>query len=196
MKTLKEVYFLAVLGSLCIAIAAFTGQDYPEAQTYALTAASLFLVAFMSSLAVKIFSIDFYVIVTYVTSAVGILMLFLVIWEFSKTIPLLKKCFDLVASLITLFVILHVVYSVEMLIDRKKKPSLIAGVLLAFTCSIVIFIFSIAIIQAFFEISLIQFNIVLGYVLLSSLLIMVVLLIAISLNSLLEHRKKKANNEK
>lgn len=42
LETIREVYPLAVLGSLCIAIASFTAETYPDAQIYAISAASMF----------------------------------------------------------------------------------------------------------------------------------------------------------
>jgi hypothetical protein len=45
-KAIKETSPLAVLGSLCIAVSAFTSQNFSEALPFAITAATLFLVAF------------------------------------------------------------------------------------------------------------------------------------------------------
>jgi hypothetical protein len=39
LKIVKETYYLAVLGSLCIAISAFTQQNYPQVQAYAIAGA-------------------------------------------------------------------------------------------------------------------------------------------------------------
>jgi hypothetical protein len=81
LETIKEVYPLAVLGSLCIAISAFTAESYPEAQTYALTAASLFLFAFASSFGVKILSNELLAFTSYASTALGIIMLFAVVFQ-------------------------------------------------------------------------------------------------------------------
>lgn len=49
LDAIREVYPLAVLGSLCIAISAFTNQNYVTVQVYSITAASMFLLAFIFS---------------------------------------------------------------------------------------------------------------------------------------------------
>jgi len=60
LEAIKDVYPLAVLGSLCIAISAFTSQNYTNAQGYAISAASMFLIAFVASLLFKAIKMDYF----------------------------------------------------------------------------------------------------------------------------------------
>ncbi len=96
LAVLKEVSYLAVLGSLCIAIAAFTGNEYPEVQTYALTAATFFLVAFLTSFIARLFSIGMYVVPSYIAMIGGFIMLFLVVQGFYTKIALVNRSFEIV----------------------------------------------------------------------------------------------------
>lgn len=100
LETIREVYPLAVLGSLCIAISAFTQQDFPQAQVYAITGASLFLIAFVFSFATKIFPTQIFVVISYVSTALAVLMLFLVTLEFSKTISMVNKAMSSVIVMV------------------------------------------------------------------------------------------------
>ncbi len=100
LETIHEVYPLAVLGSLCIAISAFTQQEFPQAQIYAITGASLFLIAFVFSFATKIFPNQIFVTVSYVSTALAVLMLFLVTIEFSKTVTMVNKAMTSLAIMV------------------------------------------------------------------------------------------------
>lgn len=93
LEIVKETYYLAVLGSLCIAVSAFTQQNYPQAQAYAITGASLFLIAFFCSFIAKIIPSAFLIIPSYLSTGAGVLMLFLVTMEFSSAITLVSKAF-------------------------------------------------------------------------------------------------------
>jgi hypothetical protein len=93
LEIVKETYYLAVLGSLCIAISAFTQQNYPQVQTYAITGASLFLIAFFCSFIAKIIPSSYVIIVSYLSTGAGVLMLFLVTMEFGSAFPLVSKVF-------------------------------------------------------------------------------------------------------
>ena len=95
-EIVKKVYPLAVLGSISIATAAFTAQTYPEAQGYAITAASLFLIAFASSFLFMIIGIDFLAFMSYISVALATLFLFLVVIEFGKTVSLVSKSLFLI----------------------------------------------------------------------------------------------------
>lgn len=144
LETIKEVYPLAVLGSLCIAIAAFTKESYPEAQTYALTAASLFLISFVLSFMVKLLSSEAIVFISYSSTALGTIMLFLVVIEFSRTVPLLRKTMSLIPYAFTILIVLagcHLMIKLAMrtksnLIFLFSEIGLGSGVL--FVCSVAI----------------------------------------------------------
>jgi hypothetical protein len=85
---IKEVYPLAVLGSLCIAIAAFTKDSYPQAQAFAIVAASMFLMGFVFSFAQKIIKSDYTAFFAIGSTTTAIIFLFLVVLEFAEAIPL------------------------------------------------------------------------------------------------------------
>jgi hypothetical protein len=91
LETIKDVYPLAVLGSLCIAIAAFTAQNYPDAQIYAITAASLFLTAFAISLLFKIVAHYYLALISYISTAFATMFLFLVVAAFAGAFPIVGK---------------------------------------------------------------------------------------------------------
>jgi hypothetical protein len=96
LEALRETSYLAVLGSLCITISAFTQQNYPQAQAYAIAGASLFLIAFVCSFITKIIPSVFLLIPSYLSTGLGILMLFLVITQFSNSNVLVLKMLYLV----------------------------------------------------------------------------------------------------
>lgn len=104
LKAIKEVYPLAVLGSLCIAISAFTQNNYPQAQAYAITGAALFLVAFVSSLLIKIFPFYILVVVAYSATAMAMIMLFLVVLEFSNSVAMVSRVMSIIVIVLTVIV--------------------------------------------------------------------------------------------
>ena len=126
LEAIREVYPLAVLGSLCIAIAAFTTQgELINAQTYAIIASSLFLVSFVCSLTVKTLQFDFAAVISYICVFLGIVSLFLVIFEFSRNIPMVGKTFVIMWSLLGLLLTtLPIVEGVRYL--RSKTETRIA----------------------------------------------------------------------
>lgn len=119
LKAVKETYYLAVLGSLCIAVSAFTQQTYPQAQAYAITGASLFLIAFVCSFIAKIFPTAFLIIPSYIGTGAGILMLFLITVEFGNAITMVSKAFTVIIIGVVLTIIATVPYN--MYHYRKKS---------------------------------------------------------------------------
>jgi hypothetical protein len=119
LKGVQETYFLAVLGSLCIAVSAFTQQSYPQAQVYAVTGASLFLVAFVCSLVAKIFPSAFLIVPSYIATGAGVLMLFLITLEFYNAITLVSKAFTVIIIGLVVTIIATVPYN--MYHYRKKS---------------------------------------------------------------------------
>ena len=99
LEAIRDAYPLAVLGSLCIATAAFTTQTYPNAQIYAISAASLFLIAFVISFAFKIFPNWIFAVLSYASTGTAILFLFFVVGEFAKTNVVLSSSVRLVGSI-------------------------------------------------------------------------------------------------
>jgi hypothetical protein len=98
------------LGSLCIAIAAFTSQTYPDTQTYAITAASLFLMAFVLSLIFKIVKGSHIAFLSYISTALAVVFLFIVIATFAQSIPMLSKSLSSLSSFLSIFMFYLVVY--------------------------------------------------------------------------------------
>jgi len=119
LETIKEVYPLAVLGSLCIAIAGFTAQTYPDAQTYAITAASLFLIAFAISFLFKIMPHYYFALISYISTALAAAFLFLVVVAFVQAIPMVSKSVSTIQDAASAFVISMWGYFVYRL---RKKP--------------------------------------------------------------------------
>lgn len=105
LEALRDVYPLAVLGSLCIAIAAFTTNTYPNAQVYAITAASLFLLAFVLSFAFKIFPNYLFAVLSYGSTGIAILFLFLVVKEFMKANSTVTKAIALLSFILFISII-------------------------------------------------------------------------------------------
>jgi len=91
LEAIKDTYYLAVLSSLSLAIAAFTKDTLVGASTYAIVSASLFLCAFLCSFVVKLAPNAPYVIGSYISMVVGIIFLVLVIFEFAQVVPLVFK---------------------------------------------------------------------------------------------------------
>lgn len=126
----KQVYPLAVLGSLSIAVAAFTAETYPEAQVYAITAASLFLVAFTSSFLFMIIHIDLLAVFSYISTAMATLFLFLVVVEFGKTVTMVSRAVYInpAVFMILLFSYLFLRFS-KVMKKTKSRGILLFGVL-------------------------------------------------------------------
>jgi hypothetical protein len=106
LERIREVYPLAVLGSLCIAIGAFSSQPYPDAQPYAISAASLFLIAFAFSFLVKIVPNYFIVLISYVSTAMAVVFLFLVVGVFANAIPMVGKSVSVIPDVTSLIIFL------------------------------------------------------------------------------------------
>jgi hypothetical protein len=104
LEAIKEVYPLAVLGSLCIAIAAFTSQTYPDTPTYAITAASLFLIAFVMSLLFKIIKGSYVAVLSYISTALATVFLFLTIATFAQSIPMVSKSLSSLSTFLSIFI--------------------------------------------------------------------------------------------
>jgi hypothetical protein len=121
LEAIREVYPLAVLGSLCIAISAFTMNNYPDVQAYALSAASMFLIAFLSSLLYKLVKIDACVIIAYVSIGFATMFLFAVIVLFSRSVSLISTSFNVITSITNIFVYVTLLLIVSK--DGKKAKN-------------------------------------------------------------------------
>lgn len=122
LEIIREVYPLAVLGSLCIAISAFAHQSYPEAQAYALTSASLFLGAFVFSFLFEISKFRGFALTSYVSTALAVFLLFVAIFEFGVNVPMITRTPLIVLGLVGIvFFLLPTYYSLFKAIRRVKS---------------------------------------------------------------------------
>lgn len=127
LEAVKETYYLAVLGSLCIAVSAFTQQTYPHAQAYAITGASLFLIAFVCSFAAKFVPSSTLIIPSYLSTIGGVVMLFLVTAEFYNAITMVSKALSLIYF--GLIAIMIVTIPISFYRSRKKSKGKTKAVL-------------------------------------------------------------------
>ncbi len=121
LDAIKDVYPLAVLGSLCIAIAAFTGQNYQDIQPYAITAAALFLIAFTVSFMFRIFNNYLLALVSFICTALAIVFLLLVVITFAQAIPVVGKSVSAVSDIFYISIFSISAYAVYKL--RRKTES-------------------------------------------------------------------------
>lgn len=122
LEIIKEVYPLAVLGSLCIAISAFAHQSYPEAQAYALTSASLFLGAFVLSFLFEIVRFRGFALMSYISTALAVLLLFVAIYEFGINVPMITRTPMIVLGFFAIiFFVIPTYYSLFKAIRKVKS---------------------------------------------------------------------------
>lgn len=135
----KQVYPLAVLGSLSIAVAAFTAETYPEAQVYAITAASLFLVAFTSSFLFMIIHIDLLAVFSYISTAMATLFLFLVVVEFGKTVTMVSRAVYINPAVFMIMLLSYLFLRIGKVMKKKSRLILLFSVLSMSTGAFFIF---------------------------------------------------------
>lgn len=122
LATIREVYPLAVLGSLCVAISTFAHQFYPEAQAYALASASLFLTAFVLSFVFELFrKIETLALMSYISTALAVFLLFIAILEFSVNVPMITRTFSSVLGFLGIIFISSMYYSMSKVVTRTKS---------------------------------------------------------------------------
>jgi hypothetical protein len=118
LDAIREAYPLAVLGSLCIAISAFTSQNFATAQTYAIIAASMFLIAFAFSFLFKVMPNAMSAFISYVSTGIAVVFLFAVIITFGQAIPMVGRSLLVIPDLLIVFVSLLLGYSFN---ESRKK---------------------------------------------------------------------------
>jgi hypothetical protein len=121
LEIIKQVYPLAVLGSLCIAISAFAHQSYPEAQAYALTSAALFLMAFVSSFLFEMFKAKSFALTSYISTALAVLLLFVAIFEFGVNVPMIARTPMIVLGFVFIIFFSSTYYSAFKAIRKVKS---------------------------------------------------------------------------
>jgi len=119
---IKEVYPLAVLGSLCVAISAFAHQSYPEAQAFALASASLFLAAFAFSFLFEVSTkaFPYFALMSYISTALAVLLLFATIFQFGVNVPMIGRAFTSIASIFTFVFISWFCYVMYKAVRREE----------------------------------------------------------------------------
>lgn len=121
LEAVKDAYPLAVLGSLCVAIAAFTKDTFPSAQGYAITASSLFLVGFISSLVFQFHRIEHTAFFSYASTGLGIVFLFLVIIEFAQSIPYVWRSILVIPSLFIMSILISLILTLTRFVKSSKS---------------------------------------------------------------------------
>jgi len=120
LETVREVYPLAVLSSLCIAVTAFTQQTYPQIQPYSITAAGLFLVAFIASFACKIIQMDMLAFISYSSTALAVFMLVLVVSGFATATPVFSKTMILIPAGFMIVILLSGLLTLGRIMTKSK----------------------------------------------------------------------------
>jgi len=89
LEALRATYPLAFLGSLSVVIAAFLRDGATGVQEYAIAAGVAFLLAFLFSVILKFFPhMSMMALLSYTSFGLGIVLLFLVSWEFARAFSL------------------------------------------------------------------------------------------------------------
>ena len=152
LEIVKETYYLAVLGSLCIAVSSFTQQNYPQVQPYAITGASLFLIAFLCSFVAKIIPSAYFIVPSYLSTGAGVIMLFVLTLEFASAFPLVSK--TLIALYIGIIFTIFIAIPYNLFPYRRKAEgkTKLCVTLSIFLLSIAIPFVTITIIIAIFQV--------------------------------------------
>lgn len=151
LETVKEIYPLAVLGSLCTTVAVFA-QTYPEAQAYAITAASLFLLAYVASFFFKIIPTALAAFVSFGSTAMATLFLFLVVIEFGKTFPMVSKTASALLSAFYVLLMSSFYFILgKVVVERKSRTLLVCGVVSISSGALFIAITAIAVIESLLD---------------------------------------------
>jgi hypothetical protein len=154
LETVKEVYPLAVLSSLCIAVTAFTQQTHPEIQPYSITAAGLFLVAFIASFVFKIVQMEMLAFISYCSTAIAVLMLVLVVSGFATATPVLTKTMTIIPAGFMIVVMLSALLTFgRIMMKSKLKIARLSGFVSFFSFAFLTITIVVAIVDTFVGLS-------------------------------------------
>jgi hypothetical protein len=120
LETVREVYPLAVLSSLCIAVTAFTQQTYPQIQPYSITAAGLFLVAFIASFVCRIVPMEMLAFISYCSTALAVFMLVVVVSGFATATPVLSKTMAIIPVGLFIVIMLSALLTLGRIMMKSK----------------------------------------------------------------------------
>jgi hypothetical protein len=154
LKSVKEASPLAVLSSICIAVAAFTHTVYPTASAFALAGATSFLIGFVGSLLFKIMKFYLISIYVYISFIVGVALMFGFLIEFGENILMVSKTSGVIISLAgyTLITISSISYAKKFKNSKGKVMAFSAvlsevfavGLFIITTIYLVLYFFNVA----------------------------------------------------
>ncbi len=121
LDSLKDNQPLAFMASLSIVIAAFSQSYSTTIQSYAIGAASVFLLAFISSFLLKFFQTYALAILSYSLTAIGVILLLIITTMFSSLNEVIQLVFSV--NSIILSIILFGIIPLYYLLERFKKES-------------------------------------------------------------------------
>lgn len=204
LKAIKSVYPLGVLSSLSMTIAAFITSFAKDslalAQTYAIAASLMFLLAFSCSLVLRLFlafeksekrssSLGEYALFSYICTGSGIVFLFLVVAQFVYVLSIAKVLFPVFAILFIGFILLTVTTTINVAKNAKSKSVMVLGYL-AIVCLLLVVLCTISLVLLVLGIAL-PLPMWWGYLLIGSLCLGTVSFFAIIILSLIHMYKRK-----
>jgi hypothetical protein len=203
LEAIKDVYPLGVLSSLSMTIAAFITAFGKEslilAQTYAIAASLMFLLAFSFSLVLKFFlalekntkgsSLGQYALFSYICTVSGIVFLFLAGVQFVYVLSIAKLLIPIFAILFIVFILFPVPSILNTAKQSKSKSISILGYL-TITCFLLAVLSTISIILLIYGIVL-PLPIMWGYLLIGSLFLSIPFLFALIILSYVQVHKRK-----
>jgi hypothetical protein len=209
LKAIKSVYPLGVLSSLSMTIAAFITSFGKEslalAQTYAIAASLLFLVAFTFSLVLKLFlaleknergsSLGYYALFSYICTVAGVIFLFLTVAQFVYEISIAKTILPVLAMLPIGFLLLIVLTFINLAKNAKSKSVKVLSYLIAI-CFLLSVLGIIFIVLSLYGVAL-PLPMLWVYLIVGSLCLGTALLyVRIILILIQEHKKKQMSHDK
>lgn len=120
LKVIKDLVPLAALGSLCVAIASFTRQDYPDASPWAISAATMFLTAFLVTFLYKLTKDYMYLLVTYISSFLAVIFFIPIIIVFTINISIINISYYLIYNSIQIIFGVTLTYNIFIRINKNS----------------------------------------------------------------------------
>jgi len=149
-ENIKNFQPMAFLGSLSLVIATFSADKYGSAKDYAIVASFCFLLAFLTSLVIKILNLSrvtFFSLVPILFNLFGVISLFVVSWEFAKTSVMLNNAIEIIKFLP--YIIINIFIYTKQDFYRTIKLSSIRSVKILNIVMLLIYIISCIILFAY-----------------------------------------------
>jgi hypothetical protein len=119
---IKDILPLAILGSLCVAIASFTKSSYPDSSDWAISAATMYLTAFAFSFLYKLTKNYLYAFLTYISIFFGTIFIIMIIFIFSSSITIVNTSYYIIFNSIYILFLSVFLYNIkERSAKRKDK---------------------------------------------------------------------------